>query len=93
MIRALEGAVVAKSGAEGVYALGLTRRGWGMALKIDDGNPRGVPAIVTAFLEGAGVLTDAARERLARFRQPVVQNTRGVAVGVCLVTPCRYGGG
>jgi len=80
MIGALAGAVVAKSGAEGVYALGLTQRGWGMALKMEDGSPRGVPAVVTAFLEAAGVL-DGARARLERFRRPAVINTRGDTVG------------
>lgn len=81
MIAALEGAVIAKSGAEGVYAVGLPGRGWGMALKVEDGSPRGVPTLVVAFLEAAGILTVAARERLERFRRPAVINTRGDAVG------------
>jgi L-asparaginase II len=81
MIAALDGAVVSKSGAEGVYGVGLPGRGWGMALKVEDGSPRGVPAIVTAFLDAAGILTDGARDRLARFRRPAVINTRGASVG------------
>jgi L-asparaginase II len=81
MIGTLQGAVIAKSGAEGVYALGLTGRGWGMALKMEDGSPRGVPAVVTAFLDAVGLLTGTARESLSRFRQPGVINTRGDTVG------------
>jgi L-asparaginase II len=81
LLAAAGGSVVAKSGAEGVYALGLPQRGWGMALKIEDGNARGVPAVVTAFLAATGLLNGPASERLSRFRSPAVPNTRGATVG------------
>lgn len=81
LLAAAGGTVFAKSGAEGVFGVGLPGRGWGMAVKIEDGNPRGLPAVIVAFLEAAGVLDAQARERLAPFRRPAVRNTRSVAVG------------
>ena len=46
LMRAAPGAFVAKGGAEGCYAVGLRGRGLGLAMKIEDGSPRAVPAVV-----------------------------------------------
>jgi L-asparaginase II len=75
------GAVVAKGGAEGVYAIGLPGRGWGVAVKMEDGSPRGIPAVMLALLEAIGALPTDALEKLAPFRRPVVRNTRAAPVG------------
>jgi L-asparaginase II len=81
MMEAAGGAVVAKGGAEGVYAIGLPGRGWGIAVKMEDGNARGMPAVVLALLEAIGALPPEALEHLSPFRQPVVRNTRAAPVG------------
>lgn len=51
--------VVAKVGAEGVYAVGWTAAdggNWALACKATDGSIRGVAAATIALLEGAGVV-------------------------------------
>jgi L-asparaginase II len=51
--------VVAKVGAEGVYAVGWTASDggdWALACKATDGSARGVAAATIAILEGAGVV-------------------------------------
>jgi L-asparaginase II len=81
LMTAAGGAVIAKGGAEGVYAFGLPERGWGVAIKMEDGNARGMPAVVLALLKAMGALDPGALDRLAAFRQPIVRNTRAAPVG------------
>ena len=78
---ALPGAVFAKSGAEGGYALALTERGLGVALKIEDGASRALNPTVVAVLEQLGVLTPRAGEALAAYAQPPILNHRKEEVG------------
>ena len=49
--------VVAKAGAESVYAVGLPD-GRGVALKIDDGSARGRPVAMAAVLQRLGIVAD-----------------------------------
>ncbi len=46
-------AVFCKVGAEGVYAAALPGRGWGVAIKADDGNARAAEVTMAAVLEAA----------------------------------------
>ena len=72
---------VAKIGAEGVQALGVRSRGIGIAVKIADGQKRGLYPTVMAVLDQLGLLDDTARDALAPWRQPVVKNYRGIVTG------------
>jgi L-asparaginase II len=81
LLRASEGRLVAKSGAEGCYAVGLRGRGLGLAVKMEDGSPRAVPALVTHLLHQLEALDDAGLAALDRFHHPLVRNTRGDLVG------------
>lgn len=77
----LAGAVVTKSGAEGVRAAALRGKGIGLAVKIDDGATRAadiaMAALLRRFAEGPG----AASAGLAGLETPLVYNTLGRAVG------------
>ncbi len=67
LMRAMEGRVAVKTGAEGVYVAILRGRGIGLALKIADGATRASEAALTALLVHLGVLDrnhPAARRRL-----------------------------
>jgi len=72
---------VAKVGAEGVQAIGVRSRGWGIALKVADGAARGLHPATVATLDQAGLLDDDARSSLARWARPKVHNYRGVVTG------------
>ena len=58
---------VAKIGAEGVQAVGVTSRGWGIAIKVADGARRAIGPATVAVLDQLGLLDDARRAALARL--------------------------
>jgi len=81
LMRAAEGRLIAKTGAEGVYCAAIPAQGLGVALKVEDGAKRAAePAIVT-ILEALGELSSEATASLAAFAFPVIRNTRGEEVG------------
>jgi L-asparaginase II len=80
-MEALPGKLFAKSGSEGGYGLGLMAGGLGVAFKIEDGGVRALNPTVIAILEQLGILTPAAAEALATFRQPLILNHRKEEVG------------
>jgi len=79
LMRAAQGRVAVKTGAEGVYAAIVPERGWGIAVKIDDGAGRAAETAMAAILDSLQLLgpDEAAREIL---RAPIL-NTRDAAVG------------
>lgn len=72
---------VAKVGAEGVQAIGIRSRGWGIAVKVADGNPRALHPATVAVLDQLGLLDATARAALAPWAAPVIRNYRGVPTG------------
>ena len=87
MMRATEGSLVSKVGAEGVYTAGvLPCREWpnglGLALKIEDGDDhRARPTVVIESLNQLGVLNDEALEAVSRYAFFPVRNRNGEVVG------------
>jgi L-asparaginase II len=75
--------VFCKVGAEGMYCAALPRAGWGIALKIDDGNnARACEVALCALLEALGAATnEAERALLAALSNVTLRNRRGLAVG------------
>jgi L-asparaginase II len=73
MMRATKTALVSKVGAEGVYTAGVLPgetwpQGLGLALKIEDGDDqRARPIVAIESLQQLGVLTEEAREALAKY--------------------------
>ena len=81
LLLATKGKLIAKFGAEAVYCLGIPAKGWGIALKVEDGNLRALPPVVLAVLEQLGLLTAVEKERLARYQQSKLTNHRGDLIG------------
>ncbi|MGN6699302.1 MAG: asparaginase [Thermomicrobiales bacterium] len=75
------GAVVAKAGAEGVLCLALRERGWGVAIKVEDGSFRGMAAIAAQTLRQLHLLDDTAIACLLERQPLTVRNNTGVVVG------------
>jgi L-asparaginase II len=75
--------VCCKVGAEGVYCAALPEAGWGIALKMDDGNTaRACEVVLCALLEALGLARNAAEHALlARLSNVTLRNRRGAAVG------------
>ncbi|HVQ37597.1 MAG TPA: asparaginase [Pyrinomonadaceae bacterium] len=87
VMRAAPGRLVSKVGAEGVYTVGVLPdeqwpRGFGLALKIEDGDDhRARPAVVIEALRQLGVLVDESLEAVSRYAFFPVHNRRGDLVG------------
>ena len=87
MMRAAAGRLISKVGAEGVYTVGVLPcddwpRGFGLALKIEDGDDhRARPTVVIESLRQLGVLVDDSLEAVARYAFFPVRNRRDEMVG------------
>jgi L-asparaginase II len=88
LMRAFAGRLLAKEGADGVYAMavapGLVRGvagPVGIALKIVDGAERGRNAAAVEVLRALGIAKGARLARLEALAFPPIRNVRGEAVG------------
>jgi L-asparaginase II len=81
LMEALPGRVVAKTGAEGGFALALVQEGLGVAVKIEDGSSRALNPTIIHVMEELGLLTPEAQEALAAYRQPAILNHAKQEVG------------
>jgi L-asparaginase II len=73
--------LVAKSGAEGVFCVGNIRTRQGLAVKIPDGNNRGIAVATTALLKRLGWLDAAGWQALSAHHSVDVLNVAGRRVG------------
>ena len=87
IMRAAKGRLISKVGAEGVYTCGVLPcdefpRGFGLALKIEDGDDhRARPTVVIESLRQLGILGDESLEAVSRYAFFPVLNRRGDVVG------------
>ena len=87
VMRAAQGRLVSKVGAEGVYTAGVLPcaewpRGLGLALKIEDGEDRRArPTVVIESLRQLGVLQNEALEAVSPYASFPITNRRGDTVG------------
>mgnify|MGYP003853269353 CR=1 FL=1 len=81
LMRVTAGRLVAKLGAEGVYAVAAPGAELGIAWKVEDGAFRAVGPAVLAALEQLELLTEEELGRLQHHAFPEVHNTRGERVG------------
>jgi len=75
------GAVLIKSGAEGVMAAAWPARGLGLALKVDDGAARARDTALAVLLDRLGAFDAAAKVALGPYLDPLLRNWRGVETG------------
>jgi L-asparaginase II len=76
-----KGAVLAKTGAEGVVTAALPGRGLGIALKIADGSARARSVALLAILDHLGALSDEEKHQLQSHISPAILNSTGIVVG------------
>ncbi len=81
LMRATDGRLVSKGGAEGVSAGCDPERGIGWALKIADGNSRAVGPALIAALRNCDLLTGAEAGLLEDVARPEIRNHGGTLVG------------
>ena len=76
-----KGAVLAKTGAEGIITAALPERGVGIAVKIADGSERARSVALLAILDYLDVLSDEEKCQLESHITPKITNSRGTTVG------------
>ena len=81
IMRALGKKVFAKTGAEGGYAMSLMEKGWGVAIKIEDGNNRAMQPVIIETLKQLEILTRKEEDKLQPYHHPVIKNHRKEIVG------------
>ncbi len=87
LIRAGDGALLAKSGAEGVQVLAFREAGLGFALKVADGADRVVGALCCALLAHWRILDEKALASLAFWGDAVQINAAGRRTGTLTILP------
>ena len=73
--------VFAKTGAEGGYAMSLMEKGWGVAIKIEDGNNRAMQPVTIEALRQLDIITKKEEDKLQTYHHPVIKNHRKETVG------------
>lgn len=81
LMTTLNGRLIAKSGAEGVYCMAILQDGIGIASKIEDGNGRANGPLVVEALRQVNFLTEADLSALASTYRSTSHNHRGDVVG------------
>lgn len=86
LMRAMDGRVAIKGGAEAVYVAIVPEKGLGIALKVVDGGYRASEAAVAALLAKVGVL-DPAHPAAVKRMAGVQKNWRGMETGFYRLAP------
>lgn len=81
LMHAGRGDWVTKIGAEGVQAIGIRSAGLGIAIKVADGQKRGLYPAIVAVLSQLGLPDAAARDALSPWARRPVTNYRGLLTG------------
>jgi L-asparaginase II len=81
LARVTEGRVFAKTGAEGVYCVGVPGAELGIALKVEDGSVRAVAPAVAGVLRELDLISEDDFGALHSFVFQEVANTRGEVTG------------
>ena len=82
LLKATDGRVFPKVGAEGCYTFGVVDERVGFACKIDDGTRRAIYPLVVHVLQKHGLISDAEATALAGWTEPVRRNWAGDQVGL-----------
>ncbi len=74
-----DGAILAKMGADGVFSAILPEKGWGIALKIDDGHLQAAEVALMGILKNHNFLRD--KPQWAHWANPQLKNWNKQVVG------------
>ena len=87
LMRAGRGAIVAKTGAEGLICLALPERGFGMAVRIADGSFRALRVVVEATLRAVGAADEVTLAAILPIEDRELRNHNKLLVGEIRATP------
>jgi L-asparaginase II len=75
------GAIAAKSGAEGLLCVALPNRGLGIAIRIADGSYRALPVVIASVLEQLDAVDPSIIASFRERQNPELRNHNGRLVG------------
>tara|TARA_R110002020_G_scaffold36134_16_gene108669 strand:- start:3755 stop:4759 length:1005 start_codon:yes stop_codon:yes gene_type:complete len=75
------GRIFAKTGAEGVYCAAIPEKGYGIALKCEDGSTRGAEGMIGAVLARLFADDDELSAKLGDWANKTLKNWNGIEVG------------
>jgi L-asparaginase II len=81
LMQAFGGRLMQKIGAEGVQCGAIRDKGWGYALKCDDGNPAASQAMLAGLLLKIAQPNEAETAALEKFAHQKIKSVRGALVG------------
>lgn len=81
LMREMSGRGVVKTGADGVFTAILPEKGFGIALKIQDGATQASNCAISAILTNLGIL-DPKSAAAQRHMTPIVKSRRGIDAGL-----------
>jgi L-asparaginase II len=73
--------LLAKDGNEGIFCIGIPSKGWGIAIKIEDGSIRAVGPVVIETLRQLELLTENEYKQLSSYSSKELKNYRGELIG------------
>ena len=82
IMQAFGGRVMQKVGAEGVQCGAIRDKGWGYAIKCDDGNIPASQAMLAGLLLAIADPDAAQKSLLERYASQAIKSVRGAEVGV-----------
>lgn len=81
LMRLSEGKLIGKTGADGVYSIGVREHNYGICIKVDDGKMGPQYNIAQAVIEQLGILSDEANESLRQYVHHENKNFGGLVTG------------
>ena len=81
LLQAYKGKILAKDGGEALFCLGIPSRGWGLAVKIEDGSERALAPVVINLLRETGIIPGSLPAILEAFACPVIRTHQGQLAG------------
>jgi L-asparaginase II len=87
VMEAFKGRVMQKGGAEGVQCGAIRDKGWGYALKCDDGRMEASHVMVAELLLAFAEPDEAQKAVLQKFARQTIRNVRGLDVGEMRAAP------
>lgn len=73
--------IIGKTGAEGIFCMGLTQEKIGIAIKIDDGKMQPQYNVAQRFIEATGIFTSEQLEPLKHYETEEIKNFNGFITG------------
>lgn len=86
LMRLSEGKLIGKTGADGVYSIGIRDLNYGICIKVDDGKMGPQYNIAQAVIEQLGILSEAANSRLRHYVHHENRNFGNMVTGETVVS-------